>query len=443
MGDLPAFAILYGPRAALSLAGIATIITGTWKAENKFDEFGVKAFENANAAGLEPVTYFNDFSDINKDELEAASPVPWMTLAGWVILGLANFVPHVVGLGWLHAEFSLPALIGFMCSVFIGMILAWPVREAYNERDFRSLVKFHQFIAGFGVILLGSLAGAQMHGPFWFGPLGAICIVAAQFCFWKNRKMGESWINSGRPNLDFVVCNGGGPLYVFGWFLFWLAFCALRGNDEWALGVPQIPIYASLRGCLAFVACILIVGLTHLTEYITDECDDLQEGLGVIGKLAGRFSELLLSVCFMVAFGLYGTASFFPAETTARKIFNGILVILLIMQGRAYGLLFQKAIPSQDANRWSRLGRIILIIYGIVLVFQAFTGWTSVIYTAAGIVMIVLGHRHIMDDRKRGKLFLDTGKPNPTPTVYSLGPVFYSAGWILLALAMSIPQFIW
>ena len=255
--------------------------------------------------------------------------------------------------------------------------------------------------------------------------------------------MGESWMRSGRPNSDFIVCNGGGPLYIFGWFLFWLAFCALKGNDEWAMDLPQIPVYASTRGCLAFVACILIVALTTLTEYVTDEFDDLQEGLGSVGRLSGRFSELLVSLCFMIAFGMYGIASFFPAESTARKIFDVVLVILLIMQGRAYGLLFQKAIPSQDANRWSRLGRIILIIFGILVVFQAFTGWTSMIFTAAGIVLVVLGHRHIMDDRKRGKLFLDTGKPNPAPIVYSLGPVFYSLGWILLALAMSVPQFVW
>lgn len=174
MADLPAFAILYGPRAVTSLAGIATIISGTWEAETKFDELGVKAFENANAAGLEPVAYFNDVSDINKEELAAAGPVPWITLAGWMLLGLANFIPHEVGLGWFWTEFSLPGMIGFFCSLCIGLIMAWPVREAYNERDFKSLVKFHQFIAGFSVVLLGCMWCAQAHGPFWFGPLGGM-----------------------------------------------------------------------------------------------------------------------------------------------------------------------------------------------------------------------------------------------------------------------------
>ena len=48
--EVPAYAILYGPRAFLGLVGISTILVGTWKAENTFDELGVKAFENANAA---------------------------------------------------------------------------------------------------------------------------------------------------------------------------------------------------------------------------------------------------------------------------------------------------------------------------------------------------------------------------------------------------------
>jgi len=254
--------------------------------------------------------------------------------------------------------------------------------------------------------------------------------------------MGESWMRHGRPNLDYIVCNAGGPLYAFGWFLFWVVFCAVQGNDEDVVDFSKIPIYNSLRGFLAFLSCILIVCLTVLTEYITDEFDDLQDGLGVVGIMAGRFSELFLSVCFMTAFAMYGVASFFPSATIIRTIANSFMVLLLIMQGRAYGLLSQKAIPNQDGNRWLRLGRIILIIFGILLVFQAFTGWTSMLFTAAGIVFLVFGHRHIMDDRKRGKLFLDTGKPNPTPIVFSLGPILYSVGWILLALAMSIPQIV-
>lgn len=444
MEDFPAYAILYGPRAFLCLAGISTIVVGTWKAENIFDEKGVKAFENANAAGLEPVAYFDDVSDINKEELDAACPVPWLILAGWAILGLANLVPHRLGLGWLELDFSLPGMIGCLCSLVIGCILVWPVRESYNERDFKSMVRSYQMAAAFGVVLLGSVGASNFfEGPVWLAFLGAFCVSAALHRLWKNRKMGESWMRNGRPNWNYVVCNGGGPLYVFGWFLFWLSFTAIRGDDDATFYSSYIPIYMGLRGVFSCLACFLIVLLTTMIEHVTDEYDDLQEGLGPIGRVFGRFSELFVSLSFMTAFGLYGAASFFPSESTIRLVFDAILVALCIMQGRAYGLLYQKAIPNHDAIRWARLGRIILIVFGFFVLFQVFTGWTSTILSLLGIWLVIWGHKHIMDDRKRGKLWLDTEKPNPAPLVYSFGPILYSIGWILLALAMSIPQRVW
>ena len=270
-----------------------------------------------------------------------------------------------------------------------------------------------------------------------------MCVVGSYYRFWKNRKMGESWMRNGRPNWNYVVCNGGGPLYVVGWFFFWVAFSAMKGDEELVVDAPQIPINMSVRSAFAFLSALAILFLTVVVEYVTDEHDDLQEGLGTVGQYCGRFSELFISLCFMAAFGFYGASSFFPSDTTIRKIFDALLVFLLVMQGRAYGLLFQKAIPNSDANRWSRLGRIILIIFGLLVVFQAFTGWTSMLLSVFGTVMIVWGHKHTMDDRKRGKLYLDTGKPNLHPVVYSLGPVYYAVGWILLALAMSIPQHVW
>lgn len=438
--DLPAYVILYGPRAFLGLAGISTILAGTWKAENRFDELGVKAFENANAAGLEPVAYFDDVSDINKEELDAACPTPWLIMVGFAILGWANLIPHRNGLLSFGMEFSLPGMIGFVCCLCIGFVLVWPVREAYNERDFKTMVQSYQVASAFGVVLTGAVIAANMEGPvlpaLLFGPI----LSYALYRFWKNRKMGESWMRNGRPNWNFVVCNGGGNLFVLGCFLFWLSFSAIPLEDEDMLYSAHIPIYISLRSACAFTACLIIVGLTVVTEQVTDEYEDLEEGLGAIGRIFGRFSELFISLGFLLGFALYGMSSFFPSESTIRMVFDALLTIVCIMQGRAYGLLFQKAIPSQDANRWSRLGRIILIVFGLQVVFQTFTGFTSAVFTVVGIGFIIWGHKNIMDDRKKGKLFLDTGKPNASPLVYSFGPVYTSLGWIFLAIAMAIPQ---
>ena len=148
-------------------------MAGTWKAEKTFDELGVKAFENANAAGLEPVAYFDDVSDINKTELDAACPTPWLTLAGWAILAFANFIPHLVELGWFQVQFTLPGLIGALCCLSIGAILVWPIREAYNDRDLKSMILFQKFLSGFGFIFLGCVSTANaFQGPFWLAFMG-------------------------------------------------------------------------------------------------------------------------------------------------------------------------------------------------------------------------------------------------------------------------------
>lgn len=172
MSELPAFAIIYGPRAFISLAGVATIILGTWKAENTFDELGVKAFESANAAGLEPVAYFDDVSNINKDGLDSACPIPWLILVGFGILALSNFIPQQLPMGWPKIEITLPALIGFVCCLTIAFLMAWPIREAYSKRDMKSMVQNYQFIAAFALVLVGAVIADNKKGPSLLCPIG-------------------------------------------------------------------------------------------------------------------------------------------------------------------------------------------------------------------------------------------------------------------------------
>lgn len=185
--ELPAYAILYGPRAFLGLAGISTIVVGTWKAENRFDELGVRAFENANAAGLEPVAYFDDVSDINKEELDAACPTPWIILAGWVILGVASLIPHDVGLLGFELQLSLPGMIGCLCALCIGFTFVWPIREAYNERDLKSMVQSYQVAFAFGLVFVGSIIGHNLSGPVLMAFLGGMCGFLASACFLFRR----------------------------------------------------------------------------------------------------------------------------------------------------------------------------------------------------------------------------------------------------------------
>jgi hypothetical protein len=178
--ELPEYAIVYGPRALLGLIGMSTILVGTWKAENTFDELGVKAFENANAAGLEPVAYFDDVSDINKEELDAACPTPWLILLGWAILAFANLIPHDVGLLGFQIELALPGMIGCLCAFCIGFTFVWPLREAYNERDFVSAKQSYQVAGAFGLVFVGSLIGYNLKGPVLFALLGGMFVLLVE-----------------------------------------------------------------------------------------------------------------------------------------------------------------------------------------------------------------------------------------------------------------------
>ncbi len=58
--------------------------------------------------------------------------------------------------------------------------------------------------------------------------------------------------------------------------------------------------------------------------------------------------------------------------------------------------------------------------------------------TLPGAFLIVLGQKTVFGDRKRGDYWMQTGKVNPDPIVYSYGELFFMTGWILFSLAMSI-----
>ena len=42
-------------------------------------------------------------------------------------------------------ELALPGMIGFLCCLCIGFLLVWPVREAYNDRDFKTEISRAEF----------------------------------------------------------------------------------------------------------------------------------------------------------------------------------------------------------------------------------------------------------------------------------------------------------
>ena len=100
-----------------------------------------------------------------------------------------------------------------------------------------------------------------------------ITVILSQKILFGARKMGTFWEESGMPNFSPIVYNMGSPLFVWGWFIFWIGSCAVPvyndylngagdgmvngtfpGNDIYAQESPSIPLFLNVRTLLAFVA---------------------------------------------------------------------------------------------------------------------------------------------------------------------------------------------
>merc|ERR1719315_941940 len=78
-------------------------------------------------------------------------------------------------------------------------------------------------------------------------PIGMVSIITSMKILWKNRKMGDSWEQEAKPNPNPVVYNLGGPLFVLGWFFFWVGMASTDQVDN----SSGLPLYFTIRSALA------------------------------------------------------------------------------------------------------------------------------------------------------------------------------------------------
>ena len=94
--------------------------------------------------------------------------------------------------------------------------------------------------------------------------LGPLTVILSQKILFESRKMGTLWEEQGKPNFRPVVYNMGGPLFVWGWFYFWMGSCgvpALMNTASPYAGLPKtvLPLFFNWRTIVAFA------GETNLT----------------------------------------------------------------------------------------------------------------------------------------------------------------------------------
>merc|ERR1711865_1171380 len=164
--------------------------------------------------------------------------------------------------------------MGAVC-VFVSFVASIPMSDAMMNRSGSKKMKLSlMFLIGW--ITLGVLSALDILTQTDMPPLivwclcllGPVTIIMSQKILFGARKMGTLWEESGKPNFHPIVYNMGGPLFVWGWFMLWVATSGIQsftsnsylGNglypplkaNMFALGGPDgnvlyIPLFLSVR----------------------------------------------------------------------------------------------------------------------------------------------------------------------------------------------------
>ena len=154
-----------------------------------------------------------------------------------------------------------------MC-ISVSIIASVPMSDAVmNRRPKKKKALSLAFLVGW--IILGILSaldvGTQLnnhvfdhnnpsHPLTWtLCLLGPLTVILSQKILFESRKMGTLWEQEGKPNFRPVVYNMGGPLFVWGWFLFFMGICGVPSN-WWTSALLELyaPIFFNWRTLVAF-----------------------------------------------------------------------------------------------------------------------------------------------------------------------------------------------
>ncbi len=425
----PDIFIEFGPRTILSVIGILTIIGGVWYTDRGWDEEGSKAYERAKAKASNP----NNVT-VPEEDLKAAFPMPIAFLVGWAIFAVSYLFPTD---GGAELNFSIPNIAAIVLSLALGFIASIPMGDAVMHRKSKKKMKLGMafMMSWVGLTVASGFGNEKGTLTFVLCGLGALCIIASMRILWKFRKMGDSWEQEGRPNPNPVVYNPGGPLFVFGWFLFWVGMVSTnQGTLE-----NGIPIHFNLRTLLSFFAGCGMVPIVMMIDYAHDEGAEYV-GFGTDGRFFGRFFES--PIPFITMWTIFGFASFLTIDNAFMNpdLRHWLLLANCILQAVVAGLFIQTALYKGNLPAKSKLSMVFVLLF-LALAFNiGYDGGVARYLAFAGALLAIAGQKTVFGDRKRGDYWMEHNKVNPNPIVYSFGEPFFMLGWILLSLAISIPM---
>lgn len=495
-----------GVRQILGLLGMFTLILGVWYADRTWDEKGSAAYSRALAAReeeiaqaeaktkaensrrrqehdkaradakqgaccapskpepppFEPVETDNLLSEdvtIPQAELDAAFPFPYAFILGWTMVAASYMfsceLEHTTELDLCAAN-----IVSAVMCLIIGGVASVPMADAVkNRKAGQKRILSMVFVGSW--IVLAVFSGfdknfALRNGglPLAFCLFGAVMIIFSMMMLWKNRKMGDSWEQEGKPNSNPVVYNFGGPTFIFGFFLFFVGQAQMNNPTGKAFfdvdcGTADcgIPLFFNLRTLLAFIGGCGMVPVVLFLDFAHDEGAEFV-GFGTDGRYWGRFLET--PIPFISMWTLFGLAGFLTQQndfTLGNEPRTWVVLVLCIFQGITAGVLIQTALYKGDMagkNFYSVPFLLMFITLGVSVGFSPDfgslnAGGLAMFLGLVGAALIVLGQMTVFGDRKRGDYFmLNEKKNNPNPIVYSWGEPLFMTGWIVMSWAMSI-----
>ena len=426
---IPDIFIEFGPRSLLSIAGIITLVAGVWYVDRTWDEKGSQAYARAKANAKDP----NNVTILQKD-LDAAFPFPIAFLIGWAIFAISYLFPTD---GSSSMEFGIANIAAVIFSITLGIVASVPMGDAVRNRKAGKKMKLSMLFALSWVGLTVSSGYTAENGtlPFVLCGIGALFIIMSMRILWKFRKMGDTWEQEGRPNPNPIVYNPGGPLFILGWFLFWVGMSSTsQGTLE-----NGIPFYFNFRTALAFFAGCGMVPIVMMLDYAHDEGAKYL-GFGTDGSKFGRFFESPLP--FLIMWTLFGLSCFLSVDNSilpidTRKI---LLFANCILQAVVAGIFIQTALYKQNLPLKSKLSMLFVLLF-LALAFNiGFEGGIARYLAFGGAICAIAGQKTVFGDRKRGDYWMEHGEVNPNPIVYSVGEPLFMLGWILLSTAIAIPM---
>jgi len=347
---------------------------------------------------------------------------------------------------------SLMFLIGW---ITLGIMSSLDVIDQLTDKD---NFKDYKFIYNFNT------------KGVWVLCMGApITIILSQKILFGARKMGTLWEMSGMPNFHPIVYNMGGPLFVWGWFMFLMGIASVsdeivkikgKGDifDRMMMnpdgGPYHIPLFLNWRTLLSFVGGCAMVPVVGFLDFSHDEdgpwCGENDEEpkaifkkwwLGTDGTYFGLFLESPWP--FIIAWSTFGFSSFFQYDDDIHVGWQEVcLLVNCVLQGVDAGILIQQNLYGGNMAGKQRFSLPFVILFLLLAInIGSHWHWRALALSLPGAILIILGQKTVFGARKRGDYTMQHGQANPYNKVfvYSWGEVFFMMGWILICWGMSMP----